>query len=207
MRIIPLALMFGVWANCLSAGPCDYRPSELIGGGGATAIGSGGAAAAGFGLAIKGVGFYTLTHSTSGAIMVGSTLAGTSAAGTVGIIGGTGGVIGTATAVATAPVTIIAGAVAAAGIGVYEGVCFFQDERITDYNQVLAVLKNVAATADQNVFKLEDKYYWGRATIRVKMSEDNWKTFKVKDLYIVNGVLKNRDWGINTTIGQLYQLK
>lgn len=186
---------------------CDYRPSQLVGGGGATAIGSTGAATAGLGLAIKGAGFYTLTHATAATTMVGSTLAGASGAGTVGIIAGTGGVIGTVTAVVTAPVTITVGAITAAGIAIYEGSCYFSDERITEYNDVLKVLMHVAQTADPRTFQLHKAWSDETASITVRMAEDVTEVYKVKNLYIVNGVLKHRDWGLNTTIGNLYQIE
>lgn len=200
------AFLCSTWAATASADACDYRPSELIGGGGASAIGVGGAATAGLGLAIKGAGFYTLTH-TAGMTMVGSTLAGGSAAGTVGIIAGSGGAIGTLTAIVTAPVTITVGAITAAGAGIYEGVCFFGDERITEYDDVLKVLLHVAETADPEVFYLGDSKSKDSTFIRVKVAKGETETYDVGDLYIVNGVLKNRDWGVNTTIGNLYQIE
>ena len=55
-----------------------------------TALGAGAAA----GVGMKAAGFYTLKHSVTGATMLASKLAGSSAAGTIGIIAGTGKGIG-----------------------------------------------------------------------------------------------------------------
>ena len=68
------------------------------------------------GVALKSAGFYTLSHSVTGATMLASSLGGVSGAGTVGIIGGTAGVIGTGAAILLSPLFIgTAGAAAVAG--------------------------------------------------------------------------------------------
>ena len=56
--------------------------------------------------------------------MLGSTVAGTSAAGTAGIIAGPAGFWGTLGAVVMSPFLIVPAAVTAVGIGVYEGACY-----------------------------------------------------------------------------------
>ena len=65
----------GAVPNAVAAAICDWRPSQLIGGGptGAAVTAGGAVAATGTGLQIAG--FYTLVHSTSGAVMLGSTAA------------------------------------------------------------------------------------------------------------------------------------
>lgn len=102
----------------VSAGACDYAPSKLLKGGAAA-----GGATAGTGIGLKALGFYTLEHAGSGAIMLGSTAPGASAAGTVGIIGGSGGFLGSAAAFLMNPVTIAAGVTLGVGALVYEGAC------------------------------------------------------------------------------------
>lgn len=103
---------------------CDYTPSHLIGGTATAATGVATGAVAVTGVGMKAAGLYTLTHATAGTVMLGSTAAGASAAGTAGIIAGTGGVLGTLGAFIMSPLVIIPAAVAAAGIGVYEGACY-----------------------------------------------------------------------------------
>ena len=72
------------------------------------------------GVALRTAGFYKFPHWPSGLYMLASQLPGASGAGTVGIIGGTGGVIGTSAAILMSPLFIFtAGAVAVAGYGAY----------------------------------------------------------------------------------------
>lgn len=125
--LIPL-LVSTLVAQPVLAGVCDHRPSKVIGkvGTGVAAGGTGTVAAAGLGM--KAAGFYTITHATSGAVMLGSTAAGASAAGTTGIIAGTAGFLGTAGAVLMSPFVIIPAAVTAVGVGAYEGGCYLADE-------------------------------------------------------------------------------
>jgi|TARA_B110000902_G_C14129788_1_gene521534 hypothetical protein len=113
--LITAAIISIVTASTASAAVCDYRPSQSI------------AAAT---VAIAGA--TTATATTIAAVspyyaiggMVGSTSAGISGAGTVGIIAGTAGTIGATTiAVLTSPITITAGVVALATATVYEGAC------------------------------------------------------------------------------------
>jgi hypothetical protein len=114
--------------NPAFAGICDYRPSQLIGGAPATVVAGGAGATAATGLGLKAAGIYTLTHATTGAAMLGSTAAGASAAGTAGIIAGSAGFLGTAGAILMSPLLIIPAAVAAAGIGAYEGGCYLSEK-------------------------------------------------------------------------------
>ena len=105
------------------AGVCDYRPSALIGGGGTSAAAVGAGSIAGAGAAGSAAGLYTLTHATSGAVMLGSTMGGASAAGTVGIMGGTAGTGAVVMGVVLNPFVWIPAAVVAVGTVAYEGGC------------------------------------------------------------------------------------
>jgi hypothetical protein len=201
MKALYVSLLVGLVGTPATAGLCDYRPSQWIGDEGSAAIVGGGAAVAGSGVAAKTAGFYVLTHATTSATMIGSTAAGASAAGTVGIMAGTGGVAGTVAAIVMAPVTIVVAGVTAAGVGAYEGACFFQDERITDYDQVLEVMANMAANSDPASFALMDVD--GMKAIRLTVDGQETQTYFVEDLYIVNGMLMNRDWFKNTKIGRV----
>jgi hypothetical protein len=81
------------------ADTCDYRPSRILGDTVSNAVVGGGIAASTATGAASALGVYTLVNAGSGLTMLGSTLAGASGAGTIGIIAGTGGAIGTAGAI------------------------------------------------------------------------------------------------------------
>ncbi|KUJ78111.1 hypothetical protein AVO45_09130 [Ruegeria marisrubri] len=117
-------------------------------------------------------------------------------------MGGTGGLVGTVTAFVTAPATIIAGAVLAAGVAAYEGACYFTDERITEYDEVLAVMQKVAENANPEMFEVSMNNGSGGAEIIIRGAE-GYDKYDVKNLYIVNGVLMHRDWFRNTTVASL----
>ncbi|QCP86355.1 hypothetical protein EYE35_11890 [Cereibacter sphaeroides] len=105
---------------------CEYRLSNYIGGTatGAAAGATGGAGAAG--AAASAAGIYAFPHATAGA-MLGSTAAGASAAGTTGIIAGSGGAIGAIGGVVVQPWFWLPTLVAAAGVGIFEGACYLAD--------------------------------------------------------------------------------
>lgn len=204
MRALLVALLPVGLAGQTSAAACDYRPSHLIGDGGTGALVTASAMGAGAGVAVKAAGFYTLTHAVTGATMLASTAIGPSAAGTVGIMGGTAGVIGGAAAIVTAPAWIIGAVVVAVGTAGFEGVCHLLDEKITDFDVILPIMRNLAENADPAYFRLV-KIGGTDDTIEIwiRTAKGNYETYKVKNLYIVNGVLKHRDWGPNTTIGNI----
>jgi hypothetical protein len=175
---------------------CDYTPSKLLGAA-TTTVGTviaGGTAAAGVGL--QAAGYYTLVHAGSGLTMLGSTAAGASAAGTVGIVAGTGGAIGTVGAILMSPVTLIVGAVTFIGVGTFEGVCYFQVERITDPKDVRMIIESVASQDEaMSIFHTDD----GDAIkLTIKGESD---TYLLKNLYIADGQLMHSDWGLNTKLG------
>jgi hypothetical protein len=70
----------------------------------AAGVAAGASAAAGIGMNVAGL--YVITNATTGAAMLGSTVAGASAAGTAGILAGTGGLVGAVGAVLLAPAFI-----------------------------------------------------------------------------------------------------
>lgn len=200
------AVAWGLAPTAGTADLCAYRPSYLLGGLGTGAVVAGGGATVATATAANVAGVYTLVHSTSGLTMVGSTLAGTSAAGTIGIIGGTGGAIGTATAIVTAPGTIIAAAVAAVGTGGIEAYCYYGvDEKILEYEAVEAILIDVAATADPEILR----YYYvpqQNSALELNINGEQY-VYRVEDLFFINGVLKVDDWGPNTEIASLIWLE
>lgn len=180
---------------------CDYRPSVFVGNGASSAI----VAAAGSGAAMKTAGFYTLTHASSGLYMLGSTLAGASGAGTVGIIAGTGGVIGTIGAALLYPAVVVVGGLAAVGVGGLEAVCYFTDERMTDYSEVLDFMTHLALHHPEDRFQLVTGIP-GREDDAIKLwnpKTEELDRYMVSDLYIVNGTLMYRKWGPNRNLGYI----
>ena len=197
------ALLLSSTASTASGAVCDWRPSQFLGTATA-AVAGGGAVAASVGM--KAAGFYTLVNAGSGLTMLGTTLAGASAAKTVGIIAGTGGLIGTIGAVVLAPVTaVIGGVVAVSGAGL-EAVCYFSDERITEYSEILGIMQHLDENHDPERFELvtgipnrQDD------AIRIWNPEtDELDRYLVADLYMVNGRLwVDRSWRRDVDLGLL----
>lgn len=188
------------------ADACDYRPSRLLGEDNSkVALGAAGGLGASGAIGTGVFGMYTLVNAGSGLTMLGSTMVGASGAGTVGIIAGTGGAVGAAGAVILNPFVWIPAAIVGVGGGGFEATCaFFIDERITDYADVLAVMKNFELTADPKYFSLVEGAM--KPFIRLADSEGTVSSYNVEDLYIVDGMLKNRDFGPNTKIGRVVLL-
>jgi hypothetical protein len=120
--IIGLVLI-SMTAPAFSDGLCDKRPSKLISSAGATATAATGSAVGSAGAAGTALGLYTLPHSVSGLTMLGSTAGGASAAGTVGIMGGTAGAIGSTAAVVLNPIVWGTALAIAVGTVAFEGAC------------------------------------------------------------------------------------
>ena len=134
--------------------------------------------------------------------MLGSTLAGASGAGTVGIIAGTGGAIGAVGAVILNPFVWVPAALFGIGGGGFEATCaFLVDERITEFDEVLTIMRSFQVSASKNYFRLNDKTV--PPYVELKNEGLTFDRFYIEDLYIVDGVLKSRDWGPNTTIGRV----
>ena len=202
---LPMLLLFA--AQQASANACDYRPSNLFGGGTAGAVAATGGSVAVAGAAAQAAGFYTLTHSVTGLTMLASTAGGASAAGTVGIMGGTAGAIGTVASIVMAPVTIIAGAILAVGVAGYEGVCYFTVERVEDPKILLGIVENMVDNGDPRYIRLTTLS--GEMTLMIASEHDDngepvkWDKFSVANLYIEDGILKHRDYGPNSKIGRV----
>lgn len=191
------------------AGVCDYRLSQLISPSVATAAMAAGGAGATAGPAAMALGgLYFFPHATSGALMLGSTLAGASGAGTIGVIGGSG-FAASVLAVLTAPITLIVAAGTTVTIGGLEAGCYFADERITDEEEVHAILRQVALTANEEYFKLfevsDDEAADTGTVSRVRIPDEDgtYQFYEVANLYIVNGKLMHRDWFLNTSLGNI----
>ena len=74
------------------------------------------ASSAATGAGMKAVGLYSIVNATTGATMLASTAAGSSAAGTVGILAGTSGVIGAVGGFLMAPAVIVGSSCVVAAI-------------------------------------------------------------------------------------------
>ena len=206
LRII-VAVVSILLAGQSYAAACDYKPSRLAGTVGSmvgTAV-AGTTSAAGVGM--NAAGYYTLVHSTSGLTMLGSTAAGTSGAGTVGIIGGSAGAAGTAGAVLMSPITITAGVITVVVAGGYEGICYLRVDRVTDPYAVLEVLERLAED-DENVSIINNQQ--GIKLLQV-VTEDGTEQYVMRDLYIADGELKYRGFirhwkrlGLNPTVGSVW---
>ncbi|WP_126623159.1 hypothetical protein [Oceaniglobus ichthyenteri] len=186
------------FASGACAGVCDYKPSSLVGKTTAsvgTAIAGGGAAA---GIGMKAAGYYTLVHAGSGLTMLGSTAAGVSGAGTVGIIAGTAGAAGTIGAILMAPVTVIVGGITLVGVGAFEGACYFSIERVTDPYKVREITENIALQDDTVSIVASDDGDALALTIA-----DETELYLLRNLYIADGYLMHRDFGPNTNLGQV----
>jgi len=205
-NIFKIGVLGSLLATSSYADICDYRPSNLIGGAGAGAAATAGTGVATIGLGAKVAGFYTLTHAVTGATMLGSTAVGASAAGTVGIIGGTAGFVGTLGAIIMAPATIIAGVIIGTGTALLEGGCYFVVERVEDPEIILEILRNLADNSDPKYFELyegKEKSIYVASKIDDKGKVLKRVEYKVKKLYIEEGMLKHKDFGLNTKIGKV----
>lgn len=202
------ALSF-VWVTSSFSEVCNYRLSQLASPQAATAVASTGGFGATVGHTAMALGgLYFFPHATSGTLMLGSTLAGSSAAGTIGIIGGSG-FAASVLAVLTAPVTLIVAGGTAVAVGGLEAGCYFFDERITEEEEVRAILRKVAQTSNEKYFKLfdvsdEEAAETGTVSrVRVPDEKGKYQFYEVANLYIVNGELLHRDWFFNTSLGNI----
>lgn len=188
---------------------CDYRLSQLASPTAASAVVTGGGAGATVGPAAMALGgLYFFPHATSGTLMLGSTLAGASGAGTIGIIGGSGFAAGVL-AILTAPITLVIAGGTAVTVGGLEAGCYFVDERITDEGEILVILRQVALTSNEDYFRLfdvSDGVAAETGTVsRVRIPDENgvYQFYNLGNLYIVNGELLHRDWFFNTSLGNI----
>jgi hypothetical protein len=200
-----IAAFSALVASQAFAEACDYRPSKILGRDGSNAVIAGGGTVVAGTAAANALGIYTLVNAGSGLTMLGSTMAGASGAGTVGIIAGTGGAIGTVVATILNPFVWVPAAVIGLGGGGFEAACaFLVDERITDFDEIMVIMRSFAAHADPNYFELVENAI--PPVVRLSDGQGNWTSYKIEDLYIVEGMLKHRDWGPNTDIGRVVLL-
>ena len=209
--ILPVLLILA--ASAASADVCDFRPSKVAGKAGQVAKSTAGTVASVAADRAKALGAYTLETPVSGASMIGTGVSSATAAGT-SIATGASGALGTAATIATAPVTIAVAGATAVALGTYEGACYFRAERITDTDEILYIVSNLAANSDPTMFSLipqGDEYTTlkgkpalaGEAKIRVAAPGVGPYIFDVADLYISDGMLMHRETLRDTVIGNV----
>ena len=192
---------------------CDFRPSLLASKAGQAAKATAGAVASVATEGVRAVGVYTLENPVSGISMISTGVSSAAAAGS-SVAAGAGGALTTANALATAPVTIAVAGLTAVALGSYEGVCYFRQERITDYDEILYIVSNLSANSDPTMFRLipEGTDYVtlkgrnaiaGDDKVRIAATGVGPFIFDVKNLYITDSVLMHRDAGRNTVIGNV----
>jgi hypothetical protein len=109
-----------------------------------------------------------------------------------------------ATGIAAVPGIAVAGATAAVGLGAYEGVCFFRDERITDHDEVLGVLNAIGAFADPAYFQVKQPSADRETAVLVVVNvAGETNEYEVQSLRIVNGVLWHKQRGRDIAIGDV----
>ncbi|WP_435137509.1 hypothetical protein [Pseudopelagicola sp. nBUS_19] len=106
---------------------------------------------------------------------------------------------GATVAILLEPVTIAAAAVTAVGVGAFEGVCYFQVERVTDVEAVHVILKDAASRDDTIELK---RFNDGDGLVLKKSTGD--ANYLLKNLYIADGILMHRDWWLNTNLGTVF---
>lgn len=195
----------------VQADVCDFRPSVLAGKAGQAAKATAGAMVSAATETVRAVGVYTLENPVSGVSMISTGVSSAAAAGS-SVAAGAGGALTSAGAIATAPVTIAVAGLTAVALGSYEGVCYFRQERITDYDEILYIVSNLSANSDPTLFRLipEGTEYVtlrgrnaiaGQDKVRIASTGVGPFIFDVSNLYITDGVLMHRDAGRNTVIG------
>ncbi|MGP1356753.1 hypothetical protein [Roseicyclus sp.] len=171
---------------------CEDRPSEVLRSDLAASLAAGARDAAG--QVLETTARLSLRDIATGASLVGG------GAGTLGQIGTAAGNL--AAGVATTPRVALAGGAAVLGAGAWEGLCFLRDERITDPDEILAIMTAVAAFADPAHFRVEGTDV---TDVMVVLGDGagGRAEFAVRRLRIVNGVLLHREWGRDTELGNL----
>lgn len=201
-------LAFAAAGQGAYAGPCDYRPSKMVAG-----------AASAVGEQVKAVGAFALTNAATGGSLIGTSAAtagasGTAAASTAaaGTAAGSGTTATTAAgsahgalgAALSGSASVVVAAAAAVGLAGYEGLCYFSDRKVTKYNEILGVMRNLAANADPAVFSLnEGSPKKQDATITVQDETGKPVSFPVSKLYIENNKLMFSKMGRDEVVGNI----
>ncbi|MCW1934779.1 hypothetical protein [Pararhodobacter zhoushanensis] len=183
------------------AGLCDYRLSQVIERRQSPAGDA--ARAANAAPSDPGPMLYLMVNPRTGATSVGAT-GGAQAQPDSGVLVRTARLLGAAVAMVGAESPLLGISSTAIGVGL-EAVCRLQDERINGYDDVLGVLREVDANMPPDLFALIEPGLERRdAFIRFSRNDGyEMSEYPVKDLYIVNGRLYLRNWGVNEIVGDI----
>jgi hypothetical protein len=213
-----LAALAAVWmavlAGAARAELCDFRLSEMIAKR-APALASETADDSTLGklrelgrVSGEAKDFFTLVDG-GGLTALGAVLKGSRAAKVAGGVKDLAEGLGMGGTIINSPAIGTASGLAALGMVGLEGVCRFQDERISDYYEVLAVLSVVAETADPQLFQLQlGAARKKAAVVEIWDPKDGVRRqYEVADLFFVNGELKLDRIGMNRSLGYLMQFQ
>jgi hypothetical protein len=202
MRLALTLLVLGFAPLPALANLCNYRLSNMIPRQDTPAVEAARAAA---GLQDDAGGMvFVMINPRTGETRVGATDAGRQGNADDGFVARTARVLGAAVAVVAGDSPLLAAGGAALGAGL-EAACFLRDDRITDYDAVLEVLRAVDASMPPDLFALVEPGESHRdAYVRLSRNDGyDLSEYRVRDLYIVNGQLRHRDWGVNDVVGDI----
>jgi hypothetical protein len=208
------AVWMAVFAGAARAELCDFRLSEMIASR-APALASETADDSTLGklrelgrVSGQAKDFFTLVDG-GGLTALGAVLKGSRAGKIAGGVKDLAEGLGMGGTIINSPAIGTASGLAALGMVGLEGVCQFQDERISDYYEVLAVLSVVAETADPRLFQLQLGAARKKAAVVEIWDPDDGvrRQYDVADLFFVNGELKLDRIGMNRSLGYLMQFQ
>ncbi|WP_323037933.1 hypothetical protein [Pararhodobacter sp.] len=202
MRFVLLCLAVASAPVPAAASLCNYRLSNMIPRQESPAVE---AARDTVGLRDETGGMvFVMFNPSTGETRVGSTDAGRQGNADDGFVARTARVLGAAVAVVAgdSPLVTAGGAVLGAGL---EAACFLRDDRVSDYDEVLEVLRAVDASMPPDLFALIEPGESRRDAYVLLSRNDGYdlSEYQVRDLYIVNGQLRHRNWGVNDIVGDI----
>ena len=199
--VLPLVLALGVLPSSALANWCDYRLSNALPRTQSPAVE---AARSDAGIAQDEGVVYIMVNPRTLRTQVGATQEGSADSRDDGFVLRMARVVGAAVAVVAGDSALTTAGSAVLGAGL-ETVCFLRDERITEYDDVLAVMRVVDASMPPDLFALIEPGERRRdAYVRLSRNDGYEPSeYRVRDLYIVNGQLRHRDWGLNDVVGDL----
>lgn len=199
--VLILSTIVSLLPVAAQAGLCDYRLSELVARRESPAVEAARAASAAPDDTTPML--YLMINPITGETSVGATGTGAPQPDASFLVR-TARVLGSAVALvgADSPLLSIGGTVAGVGL---EAVCRMGDERITDYDEVLGIMRAVDTSMPPDLFAvIEPGEEREDAFIRFSRNDGySPSEYPVKDLYILNGRLYLRTWGVNEVLGDI----
>ncbi|WP_370205220.1 hypothetical protein [Pararhodobacter marinus] len=200
---LTLTLAATLAAGMARADICDYRLSQFLTRNASPAVNAASEAArtqTGTGDAM----LYILVDPRTGRAHVGATEPGDAGADDGGLLASTARLLGSAVALVGRDSPLLSVGSAAVSLGA-EAFCRFGDERITEYDDVLDILRTVDLTMPPDLFAVvEPGLEEHDAFIRLSRNDGfGLSEYRVDQLYIVNGTLMHRQWGVNEVVGDI----